>query len=368
VLGQMLDLITAVLGATGQYALEDGALPPHEARLMAERWRRHVSSGMGRPGEGGRAPAPRSLGLADRDWEGATQFLIERRRAEHVHVHRAQCDFRETIWTLVQGLHAVLEAEQTAGRQSLAAVERVRAAITAPDTGTVREAAWAAVDELSGLLDGRARARGTQVADIGARVSGLDAALRDAYRAGAADPLTGLGARRALEEALTHAASLRTLWGHRVCLTLVGVERLDDVRAASGPVAADRVLLDAAAALARVFLRKGDAIFRADDSTFAVLLGATGSAEAIPLLERIPEAVAARVDARAEPPAADGCGPDADPAPADDDRGAPRAPAETVACPLTVGFAELSPDEAAPGWLARAERALAAELQRGAAA
>jgi GGDEF domain-containing protein len=353
VLGQMLDVITAALAATGQYALEDGTLPPHEARLMAERWRRHVSSGIARPDDESRAPTSRSLALAERDWVGATQFLIERRRSEHEHVNRALCDFRETIWTLVQGLHALLEAEQAAGRQSLAAVERVQAAIAAPDTGTVRDAALAAVGELSGLLEGRARTRGTQVADLGTRVSRLDAALRDAYRGGGDDPLTGLGARPALEEALTHAASLRTLWGHRVCLTLVAVERLDAVCAAGGPVAADRVLLDAAAALARVFLRKGDTIFRADDSTFAVLLGATGAAEAIPLLERIPDAVEARLGAAAEA-TVDGDGADAD--------------TVGVTCTLTVGFAELGGDETAPAWLARAERTLAAELRRTAAA
>jgi len=355
VVGQMLDLIGTVLAGMGQYALEDGAAPPHAARLAAERWRRHVTTGLGRPGASGGAPEVRALGLAERDWTGAAQFVVERRRVEHEHVHQTLRDLRETIGVLLQGLRTVLDAEQLSGREALAAVERVRVAITAPDSGTVRTAALAAVGELGGLLEGRARARGMQVADLGMRVSRVDTKLRDAHHGSAADSLTGLGGRPALEAAAVHAASLRVLWGHRVCLALVAVESIEAVRAVGGPVAADRVLLDTVAALARVFLRKGDALFRTDDATFAVLLGATGAAEAIPLLERIP----AHVEA---------CGARAGGAGVADGRGTPAADAVSdsgpVACVLTVGFAELGAEEAVPAWLARAERALATERVR----
>lgn len=336
VLGPMLDAIGAVLSATGQYALEAGATPPHEARLVAERWRRHLSTGLGHPGDDAGEAIPRGLGLAERDWAGAAQFVVERRRAEHAHVNQALRDFRDTVWTLVHGLRAVLEEEQLASRQSLDAVERVRAAISVPDSAALRRAALAAVGELSGVLEGREHQRHAQVADLGTRMDRLDVALRDARGGESVDALTRLPVRDALDEAAAHAATLRALWGQRVCLALVAVESLDAVRAAGGPGAADEILLRTATALARVFLRAGDALFRIDDATFAVLIGRTGAADAIPLLERIPTHV------------------DAHPTPTGGGAG----------CALTVGFAELGAEETAPAWLARAERALAAERER----
>jgi GGDEF domain-containing protein len=343
--GQMLDTIGAALAAAGHYATGAGGTPVRDVRLLAERWRRHVTTGLGHPADGGRGAGARSLGLAERDWAGATRFLVDRRRVEHEHEQQAAREFRETIWALVEGLGAVVEAEAASSQRALEAVERARAVIANADAGAVRGAALAAAGELGALLEDRGRARAAQVDSLGARVARLDGALRDARGADEVDPLTGVGGRRALDAAMAHAAGLRSLWGQRVCLVLV-----------AAPCASDAVLLAAAGALARVFLGRGDAIFRLDECGFAVLLGNTGAADAIPLLERVPADVAAAPDLPGAPDAGGAPG-------APDEGGGAAAAADAPAprYPLAVGFAELGGGEPVADWLARAVRSLDAE-------
>jgi GGDEF domain-containing protein len=332
--GQMLDLIGSALAATGHYATDAGGAPVRDVRMLAERWRRHVTTGLGHPGDPSYGAGPRSLGLAERDWAGAARFITDRRRLEYEHAQQATREFRETIWALVQGLRTVVEAEAASSQRALEVVERARAVIADADAGTVRGAALAAAGELGSLLEERGRARRAEVADLGARVARFDGALGDARGAEEVDPLTGAAGRRALEAAMTHAAGLRALWGQRVCLVLV-----------AAPSADDAVLLATAGALARVFLGRGDALFRYDACGFAVLLGNTGAADAIPLLERVPAHVVA-------PGAGEGAGDD--------------AAADGPSYPLAVGFAELGGAEGVAEWLARAARSLEAE-RRGAA-
>jgi diguanylate cyclase (GGDEF)-like protein len=86
-----------------------------------------------------------------------------------------------------------------------------------------------------------------------------------------ADPLTGLGNRRAFDEALEHEIARSRRAGSTVSVLLLDVDRLKAVNDRWGHVEGDRCLVDVARAIAGA-VRAGDRCFRWGGDEFAVLL------------------------------------------------------------------------------------------------
>ncbi len=337
--GRMLDTLGTLVQLVGQYAHDTDARPAAEARRQADLWRRHLTTGLGHPADDGSDDAPgrsmRGGGLAARDWAGAARFATTEREAEHAYVARALDDLRGTVWTLVQGLHQAMGAEAAAGRASASVARRLHAAASDASPETLRDAALAAVGELGSVIAQRERDRERQIAQLGEEISKLGAALEEARREGATDPLTGLGNRRAFDAALDHAAALHGLWGQRVCLVLIDVDLLKQLNDHAGHAAGDAALQRVAALLARIFMRRTDVVARIGGDEFAVLLRDVAPDEAQRLAERLVAALT--------PP------PDAD----------------TPSISVSAGVAALRPDETAAAWLARADAALYAAKAAG---
>jgi diguanylate cyclase (GGDEF)-like protein len=102
-----------------------------------------------------------------------------------------------------------------------------------------------------------------------------------------ADPLTGLGDRRAFDDALAAAAAKSS----PVSLVVVELDRIADIRIGHGPQRSDRALKEAASALSGAIRATGDACFRWRDDGFAVLLPHTGGYEAEEIAGRLADAV-----------------------------------------------------------------------------
>jgi diguanylate cyclase len=336
VVGRLLDAIGTLVQVVGMYAHDTDARAADDARRVAEQWRRHLTLGLVHPAAADDEPdAPRPAGgLATRDWEGAARFAVAERRAEHAHVTRTTSELRDAIWTLVKGLHEVAAAESAAGQSSGDTLRRIRTSVAAGDPTEVRGLVLAALGELSEHLAQRERARDRQLATLGEQVAALDAALDEARREGATDPLTGIGNRRAFDAAVEHAIALHGLWRQPITLVMLDVDGLKAINDALGHAAGDEVLVSVAGRLSRVFLRRSDVLARVGGDEFAVLLRDTPAEEGARM--------AARAIALVSP--ADGK--------------APRVG-------ISAGVAALHAGESSSDWYARADAALYAAKRGG---
>jgi diguanylate cyclase len=219
-------------------------------------------------------------------------------------------------------------AESAAHDRSREVVGRQHAAVSESTPERLRDAALAAVGELGSLLAQREREREGRIAELGREVAALGAALEEARRDGMTDPLTGLGNRRAFDEALAHAVALHDLWGQRTCLLLVDLDHLKALNDAAGHAAGDAALQRVTAQLSRTFLGRTDVVARIGGDEFAVLLRGTSVQDGVRLGERLVAALAGQTG-------------------------------------VSVGVAALRAGESAAHWTARADAALYAAKRDG---
>ncbi|MBV9881318.1 MAG: GGDEF domain-containing protein [Gemmatirosa sp.] len=347
-LGTVLDVVGTIVQTVGVFALDTDASTAADTRGLADRWRRHATTGLHHPGATDESSEPAAgtgtgtgisagAGVAERDWTGLTRFVTERRRTEHEYVTRALGDLRSTVWTLVEGLHGVVGAERNAGQHSLAAVRRARQDVASASPDDLRGAALAVLDVLGQQLARRDQERDSQLDALGEQVRRLGAALEEAQREGARDALTGLGNRRALDDGIAHAVAMRSLWGQSMSLVVMDVDGLKALNDGRGHQAGDDALRDVASRLSRAFLRRTDVLCRFGGDEFAAVLRDTSLDQACRIATRV-----------AVPPESDDAAADATPRLA-----------------LSAGVAELREDETAGEWFARADAALYAVKRAG---
>jgi diguanylate cyclase (GGDEF)-like protein len=106
------------------------------------------------------------------------------------------------------------------------------------------------------------------------------------------DALTGLGNRRAFDEALAGEVARAARNARPLCLLVADLDGFKAINDAHGHLAGDRCLREVAAAL-RATVRRPDACFRWGGDEFAILLAETALTEAEAVAARICEAVAA---------------------------------------------------------------------------
>jgi diguanylate cyclase (GGDEF)-like protein len=109
------------------------------------------------------------------------------------------------------------------------------------------------------------------------------------------DALTGLGNRRALEEALGHEAARAGRTGESVGLLLIDVDRFKSINDRHGHAVGDACLRTVADALVHA-LRAADSCFRWGGDEFVVLLPDTGLAATREAAARAAASVATRLD------------------------------------------------------------------------
>jgi diguanylate cyclase (GGDEF)-like protein len=168
------------------------------------------------------------------------------------------------------------------------------------------------------------------------------AQLRETSREAAAlarvDPLTGLGNRRAFDETLERELSAARRHGSGLSVLVGDLDGLKAVNDRLGHPAGDDLLRQVASRLVEA-VRRPDACFRWGGDEFAIVLPRTSPAGAALVADRI----RATIERRVRVPGVEGAS-------------------------ITLGIADLGPDQAAPDLLAAADRALiAAKLARPAA-
>ncbi|MGE5636445.1 MAG: GGDEF domain-containing protein [Nocardioidaceae bacterium] len=120
---------------------------------------------------------------------------------------------------------------------------------------------------------------------------GLQAGVEVARRLARSDPLTGLGNRRAFDEALTVEIARAERSGEPLTVGLVDLDGLKRINDRFGHLEGDRCLRDTALAIERS-LRATDACFRWGGDEFVVLLPHTDRDGGLHLLARVSDEVA----------------------------------------------------------------------------
>lgn len=130
---------------------------------------------------------------------------------------------------------------------------------------------------------------------VDARTAELRAAYADVERASRTDPLTGLGNRRSLEQAMPQLAE-PSPGAHarkrRLALMVIDIDEFKQVNDLHGHAAGDRVLQDVAR-LIRLHLREGDLGVRWGGEEFLIVAQVADEHDALQCAERLRAAVAA---------------------------------------------------------------------------
>jgi len=153
-------------------------------------------------------------------------------------------------------------------------------------------------------------------------------------RLATSDPLTGVGNRRALEQALQEAGAEQARHGTRVSLLALDLDHFKTVNDRFGHEVGDQTLVTTVALL-ESRARATDRVYRTGGEEFIMLLRHTGEEEAQVLGESLRALFAERLTAAGSPVTG------------------------------SFGCAERRPGEAASSWMVRADRALYAAKRQG---
>lgn len=121
-----------------------------------------------------------------------------------------------------------------------------------------------------------------------------DLALEQLAALSMTDPLTGIANRRGFETRARAALEAAVAAGRPCCLLLLDLDRFKAINDAHGHPAGDAVLREVADTLARG-VRAEDVLGRLGGEEFVVLVPGSTVREAVPLAERLRDAVRARV-------------------------------------------------------------------------
>ncbi|MBB3772080.1 diguanylate cyclase (GGDEF)-like protein [Angulomicrobium tetraedrale] len=145
--------------------------------------------------------------------------------------------------------------------------------------------------EKPGIPEGFDIAALEKLASIAADELSLRNLNRDLTRLSRRDALTGLGNRRCFDEELERARLRCQRLNVPLTLLMIDIDRFKDLNDHAGHRAGDEVLRRLGVILSQVPLRADDVVARYGGEEFALILSGGGSAEALPLAERIRHSV-----------------------------------------------------------------------------
>ncbi|MBM3678178.1 MAG: GGDEF domain-containing protein [Actinobacteria bacterium] len=312
-----IDALASVLGA-----MSDAATSETGAQRMSG-WQRHLLHLAPPPGE---TDAP-----GRRLWGGARGAAVGWIREEAGARERRGDELHETLWALVKGIAVTLQSEAATDAETAACVERLQDA-SALSPQELQLAVTQAVERLGEILDRRRAEHELTASSLAERIKLLSTDLETARREADLDPLTQLANRGAFDRAFERAVDLQSLGGGAATLVLVDVDRFKTINDQHGHRMGDEALRWVAAELVRAFPRRSDLVARYGGDEFAVLLQNADADDAVRLVTRLIDRLAA---------------PDAAP-----------AALREVAVSVSVGIAPLGASRAAAGVLEAADRAL----------
>ena len=288
-----LDQLASVLRIWGQYAFDLDEIKAATLAEQLERWSRHVlmaASPDGAKSQDG-ATADASPGTR-RDWAGLRDFVTRIRRSEQSYVNRQILGARQVMGEFVQTLGLVLAEDQEEQAKVTKVINQLRRTIedNAPIEVLSREA-MNAVELIADIARERSRRNQGLLNDLTGKLQSLRGELDAAQREMELDPLTRLYNRKAFDDQLARVFELYKLSGEPACLMMIDADHFKRINDTYGHPAGDLVLKRLANCCAKGFPRKGDFVARYGGEEFAVILRDTSLNSALPLAQRLLDAV-----------------------------------------------------------------------------
>jgi diguanylate cyclase len=333
-----MDTIAEILRILGQFPLEQETLSPQAFTAMCEQWAQHVSLATPPPTagpDGQPSPAPTD---ARRDWTGVREFVRGYCRGSVTHTRQVLGDLRQVVWVFIQNLHHAFAQDQQADTEVRARLAHLAELAERSSTTELKREVLTTVVSLHEALEQRRRAQQARMEDLGARVRSLGQELEAARRESETDPLTQLFNRKAFDAYAARTLELVKAFGHTSCLLLIDTDSFKSINDSHGHTTGDEVLRRVADAMSRLFLRKNDFVARYGGDEMAVVLRETKADEAVGLADRLLRAVRSAALERT---------------------------GGIVKVSVSIGIAEVRPEDDLKTWIDRADRALYEAKQAG---
>ena len=320
-----LDTLATMLRILGEYALDQEEMEATAFAQLSEQWAQHVLVA---------APAPGSeAGASDarRDWNGVREFARDYCKNSSTHTRSVIGDLRQVVWVFIQNLNQTLSQSTEADGRIREQLGRLETLAQGSSTSDLKREVLATVVTVAQIMEERKRNDHARVEDLGARVRLLGEELESARKEGEVDPLTRLYNRKAFDAFLARTVEISHAFGQPACLLLVDLDRFKPINDTFGHQTGDSVLSTLADVLSRIFLRKNDLVARYGGDELAVVLRETSVRDGQSLAERLLRAVrAVRLEREGT----------------------------SIGLTVSIGIAELKPDEQPDHWLERSDRAL----------
>jgi diguanylate cyclase len=337
--GAALDTLGALLRTLGKYAFDLEELDSRKINELCEQWARHILIATPYPGREPETTGKPSSSGAERNWQGAREFVTQLRRRENAYVTANFKDMREVFGDFIQTLSKVFAEDQEDQAMISMVLNQLRTAIegNVPVEVLKREAIQA-INTINQVAEKRNKLHNSLLDELANRLKTMREELNAARREMELDPLTRLFNRRAFDQQLARTFELNRLSGQAACLLMIDVDHFKRINDNFGHPVGDQVLRQLADCCVQVFPRKMDFVARYGGEEFAIILQETTLDVGQMLGERLLEAVRAmRINHREI----------------------------SLSITASVGIAELDPRGTVDSWLQRADKALYHAKQSG---
>jgi diguanylate cyclase len=254
-------------------------------------------------------------------------------------VSEVTTDLRQVIWVFIRNLsQAFTDDEDIDGRVRLQ-LGRLEQLVEANSTADLKREVMDAVGMLKATLTERSARQQKQMQLLGTQVQTLGSELESARRDSETDPLTRISNRKAFDEYLARSVEIYRAFATPMSMLVLDIDCFKTVNDNNGHITGDDVLREVADSVVKVFLRKNDFVARLGGDEFAIVLRETGARDATSLADR----VLGRIRALRIPTSND----------------------QVLQVTVSIGLAEIQPNDDEKSWFERADKCLYAAKQDG---
>ncbi len=332
-----LDALVDALRAWGEFGIAMSDRSKEEIREEFEGWARHALLASPRPG----IDPPDTPPSKTKDWASLSRFVREHRRGETDHIERNLTDFRQIIWSFVQGLSTALSEDRAADQSVASKLSELKRAAESEDTELLKREALASISLIQTQIRHRKQREQGQIEELSGQLERLSDELVQVKEQLSVDSLTEVWNRAGFDEHLERVVSLKAVLGQPAVLFMIDVDDFKWINDKYGHPAGDETLRRVAARLDHTFRRKGDFLCRYGGDEFAAILLEDSLETANTIGERLLHGIR-NLEIEVE------------------------GVEEPIRVSISVGVARIMEGEGAAAWLDRADRALyqAKELGR----
>jgi diguanylate cyclase len=331
-----LDSIGTLLKIYGRLAFDINGRAAGQVREQCEAWAQRIVLGQSKRQSSGSSGA---AGVFVRDWAGLHQFFDEHRKLESEYVTRSLGSLRQAVLAFARCLSGAVGEDQEADARVEKELEVLSRALVNGDARRLADAASLVIRSARESIAQRREREAAQASALGEQLRELREELSETREPIAVDELTGLFNRAAFDQQLEQLAGLGMLLGQRPWLLLIEVDGFEDIVKRHGQAVGDDILIHVSHATSRTFLRRQDFLGRYTGEKIGALLVDINDKQLLAAVERL-GAAARKLEIKL-------------------------TRNRTVPVTLSIGVAQLRPNEPTPRWLSRATVTLQRAKQDG---